>query len=118
MMGADEIDQTEATFGRLKKAAEKAGWPKDLTPKVVDIDKRWQAALTAARAVSSPNLVPVTKLRKEMTALIAEFDAQEKGLTKPEGSMAFHLVPWEWGVIAGGIAAAIALIAFLTRHKK
>jgi hypothetical protein len=34
----------------MKSLAEKAGWPKDLTPTVVDIDRKWQAAKAAANA--------------------------------------------------------------------
>ncbi|MEK7706068.1 MAG: hypothetical protein AAB426_13995, partial [Myxococcota bacterium] len=47
----DEYARTvEAEFQEMKLLAEKAGWPRDLAPKIVDIDKQWQAAKATANA--------------------------------------------------------------------
>lgn len=81
----------EAEFQEMKGLAEKAGWPKDLSAKIVDIDRKWQAAKATANAKSlsvvrevGPDSALRIAIRKMIETLRAGISrGTEKGLAPP-----------------------------------
>lgn len=122
----------EAEFLEMKSLAEKAGWPKDLTPTVVNIDRKWQAAKAAANAKNQsvvrevgPDSELRAAIRKTTEALKAGIargaeQAKEKGVT-PGAPGAPPYIPdetptWKKVVLAAAVAGVIGGGVLLLRR--
>lgn len=69
----------------MKALAEVAGWPKDLSSKIVDIDQRWQAAkaLANARNLSVVHEVgPDSDLRSAIHSMTTTLNSRITGRSK------------------------------------
>lgn len=65
--------QGEATFQRMKKLAEDAGWPSALTPDIVSADKGWQKAKEDVNAAGASSKAPAAA--QQLSAASAKLDA-------------------------------------------
>lgn len=128
--------KVEGTFQRMKQLATAAGWPADLTPEIIAIDKEWQKVkVDAGSAKLSTSLMGPAVLTK-MEELIGRLTAYMKDrkiatpaplpITLPtdtsaalsrDGSSSNSIVDtlqrpygplplWQWGAIGVGVVVA------------
>ena len=122
----------EAEFLEMKSLAEKAGWPKDLAPTVVNIDRKWQAAKEAAKAKNQSVVRAAGRESEVRAASETTSEALEAGLARgaekakekgvaPGAPGAPPYVPdevptWKKVVLAAAVAGVVGGGALLLRR--
>lgn len=102
----------ESAWGRMKRAAEAAKWPQDISPRVVLLDKTWQASK------HSGDPETLKRLTEEMGMMAQQIEARLGGYAGPAGYAPPKLGVPLWAKLAlGAVTLGAGVIGYKALRK-